>query len=487
MIHNRSQPNDGIQHACPICGEKNDPVGTFSCRICRKENLCIAHRMQGTWSYFNRTIHIEPCCEICYDKEYERLKPQIKEINDLKSGRLVLAPDVVGLDECELRKRLEQVDLDYSITDEIYSDKIEKNRVVTQKPQAAESLTPGETLEVVISKGVDTQKHGGQKTHSTVNIVQSSGRSIASILRKRRFFIYVVPIAAFCALVTIWLLNRSWPTVHYITPKGYHCDQPTVAGDAIYFVSNRSGAPEIWEINGSGEWIQLTNDGRRKERPRILIKRNYHNFSKSVISLCFRCEGQDGKMHVYSLDLVTGIQRKVASLNGFPSWSTEGDMIVCNGYSKRSNSQDIFLIYLNSRRSVRRITDDAYLNQYPVFSPDGSKVVFTSDRDGMKQLWVYDLNAARLSKLTDFHLNMFEPAFSPDGSKIVFFAGRDKAYRKGSIYDLWVLNADGSSPKRLTRLHGVTWSPVFDPSGNAIYFGFQKGESKRIAKIEFSG
>jgi hypothetical protein len=56
----------------------------------------------------------------------------------------------------------------------------------------------------------------------------------------------------------------------------------------------------------------------------------------------------------------------------------------------------------------------------PRFSPDGSSIVFSSDRDGNDEIYVIGVDGTGLARLTSSPGRDLDPSFSPDGSKIVF-------------------------------------------------------------------
>ena len=59
------------------------------------------------------------------------------------------------------------------------------------------------------------------------------------------------------------------------------------------------------------------------------------------------------------------------------------------------------------------------------FSPDGEYIVFTSERDGNKNIYITSINGDHFDQLTTNGSNDFEPTFSPDGEYIVFTSERD--------------------------------------------------------------
>ena len=72
--------------------------------------------------------------------------------------------------------------------------------------------------------------------------------------------------------------------------------------------------------------------------------------------------------------------------------------------------------------------------------------------------------------------------FSPDGSKIVFSSNRD-----GGATEVYLMNADGSSPKRLTNNSAPDLQPTLSPDGNQIAFASTRGERTNIYLMSADG
>lgn len=113
-----------------------------------------------------------------------------------------------------------------------------------------------------------------------------------------------------------------------------------------------------------------------------------------------------------------------------------------------------------------------YIGSNPSFSPDGSKIVFGSVRDGVGDIYMINADGTNLKRLTNTSAYEGEPNFSPDGSKIVFISERDNS-SNGEIY---MMNADGSNQKRLTFSKFYNFNPSFSHDNSKIVFARDLGQ-----------
>lgn len=100
----------------------------------------------------------------------------------------------------------------------------------------------------------------------------------------------------------------------------------------------------------------------------------------------------------------------------------------------------------------------------PRFSPDGTKVLMTVERNGNSDISVMDLRTRQTTQLTDNPAIDTSPSMSPDGSQITFSSDR------GGSEQIYVMNADGTNQKRITFKDGRYGTPVWSPRGDLIAF-----------------
>ena len=145
-----------------------------------------------------------------------------------------------------------------------------------------------------------------------------------------------------------------------------------------------------------------------------------------------------------------------------------------------------FYIYVADLKGniVQQLTTTEGYDAEATVSPNGDKIVFTSDRSGDLELWTMDIDGGHQKQIT-FGLGYDGGAFfSPDGKRLVFRSSRPttddekKEYREllaqGLVapvtMELYTCNVDGSNLKQITRLGKANWAPFFHPGGKKIIF-----------------
>ncbi len=142
-----------------------------------------------------------------------------------------------------------------------------------------------------------------------------------------------------------------------------------------------------------------------------------------------------------------------------------------------SGNPDIYLQRVGGRNPVHLTPDSAEADTAPAFSPDGERIAFRSERDGVGGIFVMGSTGESVKRLTDFG---FDPAWSPDGKQIVFSDkdGQDPYSRQVPAF-LWLVSAGGGDIRQLTRA-GDAVQPRFSPSGRRIAFwGLKAGSGQR--------
>jgi PKD repeat protein len=171
-----------------------------------------------------------------------------------------------------------------------------------------------------------------------------------------------------------------------------------------------------------------------------------------------------------------------------PKWSPDGSRIAFTGtsdpsipyYMNYSGPAEILVLNL-ADGSIANLTNHPANDWGPVWSRDGGKIAFVSDRDGWPELYVMDANGANATRMT--HSVGFTGAFgwSADGSRFAFASDRDGAP------ELYAIDAAGSNLTRLTNNAGFTGSFVWSPDGSRIAFDCVGTEGADICAINGDG
>ena len=163
-----------------------------------------------------------------------------------------------------------------------------------------------------------------------------------------------------------------------------------------------------------------------------------------------------------------------------PIASYAQERIVFESY--REGNNDIYSMKTDGSNPLR-LTNNPAFDGEPSFSGDGSKIVFTSTRDGASNGEVYSMNAdgTDQKRLTNSLGNDTHPALSPDGTKIAFISER-----AGGL-ELFIMNADGTDVQRLTFTSSSKFSPSFSPDGTKILYNGFDGHDAEIYIIDIDG
>lgn len=145
-----------------------------------------------------------------------------------------------------------------------------------------------------------------------------------------------------------------------------------------------------------------------------------------------------------------------------------------------TGNSEIFTVRSDGTGTVR-LTNNLASDTDPAWSPDGTKIAFTSDRDGGRAIYVMNEDGSDAKRLTPLTSHSFRPAWSPDGSRIAFASNRD-----GNT-DVYVMNADGSGEVRLTTDPTVDTDPAWSPDGTRIAFSSARDGAAQIYVMDADG
>jgi len=171
------------------------------------------------------------------------------------------------------------------------------------------------------------------------------------------------------------------------------------------------------------------------------------------------------------------------------SWSPDDKQIVFSAKAGAEDALHIVNVKTSEIEKTLKLRFDGIYN--PVWSPQGNDIAFTGIRDGQCDIYVYNLGTQKLRKLTNDIFSNVEPSWSPNGTKIVFASDRrdyldnipkslkpfDINYKNFNIYEI---NADGAGIKKLVDSDFQERTPIYSPDGKYIAFSSDRSGVSNI-------
>lgn len=240
-------------------------------------------------------------------------------------------------------------------------------------------------------------------------------------------------------------------------------------GGVIAFASNRdSSTMEIYAMNADGSDIhRLTKNFGDDIAP------SWSPDGKKIAFMGMVGDHWDIYVLDYESALIQNQTNKPANLTGsdideyYPSWSPEGSQIAFT--KEREGSFDIWVMDPEGQNECLLVSDTGRADAVG-WSPDGTQIAFSFKEGEDQEIYVQDVHCSEgggnseMLPLTDNETNDYAPSLSPDGTQLVYYALQD------SDYEIFVMNADGSGTRQLTQTDGNDWWPGWSPDGTNIVF-----------------
>ncbi len=236
---------------------------------------------------------------------------------------------------------------------------------------------------------------------------------------------------------------------------GYYEDEDI---RAVFFIGNVDGYSSVYRLD-------LTENYLDAGKPTLIVRgeqeavfESFHLMKPSLAT------SKDGKLAFVSKSYGTDVlhlysikNRKMIKSRGFddlitieaPSFSPDGNIIIFSSIDLKG-FKDLFL-YDIAADNLRRLTNDYYADNEPVFRQGDQEIIFISDRTeglfaGKSNLFKYDLQTEEIEYLTYADANLSTPRISPESNTIYFSADYE------DTRNIWKLEFDNNEPAGMTKL-----------------------------------
>ena len=252
----------------------------------------------------------------------------------------------------------------------------------------------------------------------------------------------------------------------------------SLVGTHLVFVSDRSGAKEIWVMNFDGsDQRQLTKYGSISSFP---------SASPDGRTVAFTTwAGGFPAIQLISLDTgrKLGFYNQRASMNVFGSFAPDSKSVVFSSTAAGGATQ----LYSSSvdGGNLRRITHSGAIEVEPKINPKNpSELVDVSGRGGLPQIYAMNMEGADVRRLSAGTGEATNPAWSPDGSHLAF--AWTKGFEPGN-YNIFVMDVVSQQTAQLTANDGRNENPTWAPDGAHLAYASKRGRSSQIWVMNADG
>ena len=240
-------------------------------------------------------------------------------------------------------------------------------------------------------------------------------------------------------------------------------------GTAVFYSSRATGLPYIFRktigspMNTTG--TRLTNG----------MVDEYSATVSSDDAWVMLCVGDSlSSRHLYRCPATGGVPFTKLTFGPYydidPDWYGSSSGLVAFTSTRGGAGYQIWTVAPNGTlpaTAYTQVTDAGHNDMHPSFSPDGTRIVFSSDRSGGTQLFVTTWNGSSWGapvQITSGGGAKKSPDWSADGQYIAY------EVTSGGNTEMWIANGDGTSPQLVTSAGSYDARPSWSATGNQLAF-----------------
>ena len=186
---------------------------------------------------------------------------------------------------------------------------------------------------------------------------------------------------------------------------------------------------------------------------------------------------------IYIHDVATGRTRQITEDERAyrPIFTADGESVIYARYEWGGRAPDIYMMNLDTgaKKLLRRLPDDSLLDSFSL-SPDGKTLALSIWRwGGYQDIYTMNIDDWRLNAITMDKATDTDPTWSPDGQHIIFSSDRD------GVNNLYAYNILGGEYYKVTNMLSGAFHPAISPAGRNITYVGYNGMGYTLETIDY--
>jgi TolB protein len=194
-------------------------------------------------------------------------------------------------------------------------------------------------------------------------------------------------------------------------------------------------------------------------------------YGSKIVFVSDRSNPRAKVKEIWMMDPDGSDQRQITHFNNLsiqPTFSPDSTKIAFTSYARGNPA--IFIFSVDPVRQLPFYNQVASVNETPEFTPDAKQILYSSSASGWAQIYIANLDGSGLRRISSSQAVEVEPKVNPKtGNEIVFVSGRSGPQQ------IYRMNLDGGDVERLTNGEGEASNPSWNPNGQKLAFSWTRG------------